>query len=140
MADESVLRIVFLWAPVFLLGVVVGACKPSGSAVEVNRPPCEPNKGAEQIVLGNEMSNPSSPAILDIIRTLATDESPSLSEQEMTLILQSPPDVGRYRIGIGVYEYSWAWRLPTGRVVLVSYTGDLGSMTPDKVRVYLHDL
>jgi len=77
--------------------------------------------------------------VLASIRSAAIGQSEGLSVDEKEFILRSIPGIGRYRMGLTLWEYYWSWKLPTGRLAVARYMGDLKTIEKEKIFISVHD-
>lgn len=73
------------------------------------------------------------------LRFVVLDRVEILSEQEKIFIMQSDPKVQQYKIAGTFGQYGWIWNVPTGRSIIVSYTGDLTTFDTDKIMIQLDE-
>lgn len=74
---------------------------------------------------------------LDQIRNAAINTTGNLSDEEKKIILETAPQVGRYKLAGEFKQYKLRWDLPTGRSVLVSFTGYIKSIDENDLQVAL---
>lgn len=77
----------------------------------------------------------SDPNTLRLIRNVAINNIPMVSNEEERAILERSPQLGQYKMAGSFGQYGWRWDLPTGRSVVVSFTGNINHIEVDKLQV-----
>lgn len=78
-----------------------------------------------------------SDSTLHLIRNAAINNIGQLSNEEQRTILETTPQVGRYKLAGEFKQYKLRWDLPTGRSVLVSFTGFIENIDENDLQIAL---
>ena len=93
-----------------------------------------PQKGKKAFLSDEGLSD----STLHLIRDAIINKG-QLSNQEKKAILETTPKVGRYKLAGEFKQYKLLWDLPTGRSVLVSFTGSIESIDENDLQIALID-